>query len=92
MAIVAPEDREITQRDLRSRSAEIMDAVEHGGEFTVTRNGHPIGKLVPMRTSRTVTRDQFAASSANAPLIDAERFRADLDEAIDNAFHDPYDR
>ncbi|MCT2585613.1 type II toxin-antitoxin system Phd/YefM family antitoxin [Actinophytocola gossypii] len=89
---MAVEDREITQRDLRSRSAEIMDAVEHGGEFTVTRNGHPIGRLVPMPARRTVTREQFAASSANAPLVDAERFRADLDEAADNAFRDPYEQ
>ena len=34
---------EITQRDLRSRSREIMDAVEHGHSFTVTRAGHRIG-------------------------------------------------
>jgi len=36
---------EITQRDLRSRSREIMDAVEHGQAFTVTRDGHQIGEL-----------------------------------------------
>ena len=40
---------EITQRDLQSRSREIMDAVEHGQSFTVIRDGHHIGELIPLR-------------------------------------------
>lgn len=83
---------EITQRDLRNKSAEIMDAVEHGQAFVVTRNGNPIGELVPLRRRRTVTREQFAAMSASAPVIDPERFRTDLDTVADSALLDPYDR
>jgi prevent-host-death family protein len=81
---------EITQRDLRSRSGEIMDAVEHGATFIVTRSGTPIGELIPLRRHRTVTREQFTAMSANAPVIDAARFRSDLDAAVDNEARDPY--
>jgi len=83
---------EITQRDLRARSAEIMDAVEHGEKFIVTRSGRPIGELIPLRPRRWVTREQFAETSKNAPAIDVDRFRADLDEAIDWELRDPYDR
>ena len=36
-----------TQRDLRSRSREIMDAVERGESFTVTGDGYQIGELIP---------------------------------------------
>jgi len=43
---------EITQRDLRNRSQEIMDAVERGQAFTVTRDGHRIGELIPLRRRR----------------------------------------
>ena len=43
---------EITQRDLRMRSKEIMDAVERGQAFTVTRDGHSIAELVPLRQRR----------------------------------------
>ena len=46
---------EITQRDLRMRSKEIMDAVERGQAFTVTRDGHRIGELVPLRRSEEHT-------------------------------------
>ena len=45
---------EITQRDLRSRSREIMDAVEHGQSFTVTRDGRHIGELIPLQSTPPV--------------------------------------
>jgi prevent-host-death family protein len=84
---------EITQRDLRSRSKEIMDAVEHGQSFTVTRDGHEIGELIPLRRRRRfVSREEFAAMSRNAPTINLEAFRADQDAAIDNEATSPYDR
>ena len=47
---------EITQRDLRIRSKEIMDAVENGQAFTVTRDGHRIGELIPLRQRRPFRR------------------------------------
>ena len=85
--------KEITQRDLRNRSKEIMDAVQHGQSFTVTRDGHQIGELIPLRRRRRfVTREEFAAMSRNAPSIDLEAFRADQDAAIDQEMSSPYDR
>ncbi|WP_328608147.1 type II toxin-antitoxin system prevent-host-death family antitoxin [Amycolatopsis sp. NBC_00345] len=83
---------EITQRDLRSRSGEIMDAVEHGSTFVVTRSGTPIGELVPLRRRQAVTRAQFAWGSEHAPIIDLERFRADVDADISEEASDPYER
>jgi antitoxin (DNA-binding transcriptional repressor) of toxin-antitoxin stability system len=68
-----------------------MDAVAHGESFIVTRNGAPIGELIPLRRDRLVTREHFAAVSANAPVMDAARFRADVDNALDSGLHDPYD-
>jgi prevent-host-death family protein len=77
---------EITQRDLRTRSKEIMDAVERGQAFTVTRDGHRIGELVPLRQRRQfVSRAEFAAMSHGAAAIDADAFRADQDAAADQA-------
>jgi prevent-host-death family protein len=81
---------EITQRDLRSKSGEIMDAVEHGEAFVVTRNGNPIGELIPLRRRRVVTREQFAAMSEHAAFVDPDRFRADLDAVADTSLQDPY--
>jgi prevent-host-death family protein len=84
---------EITQRDLRSKSREIMDAVEHGQSFTVTRDGHQIGELIPIRRRRRfVSRQEFAAMSHNAPGNDLEPFRADQDAAADHEAGSAYER
>jgi prevent-host-death family protein len=84
---------EITQRDLRNRSREIMDAVERGQAFTVTRDGHRIGELIPLRRRRRfVTREEFAATSRGAPALDLEAFRADQEAALDPLTTDPYER
>ncbi|MCP3804262.1 prevent-host-death protein [Allokutzneria sp. A3M-2-11 16] len=84
---------EITQRDLRSRSKEIMDAVEGGNAFTVTRDGHQIGELIPLRRRRRfVSRAQFASVSRKAAPVDIEAFRLDQEAAIDQDHGDPYER
>lgn len=83
----------VSQRDLRMRSKEIMDAVERGESFTITRDGREIGALVPVRTTeRFVSREAFAAGSLALPHLDPEQFRADLDAAIDPYPDDPFAR
>jgi prevent-host-death family protein len=82
---------EISQRDLRMRSKEIMDAVERGQSFTVTRDGHEIGELVPLRRRRRfVSRAEFAETSRTAPAVDLAAFRADQEAAYDQGLVDPY--
>jgi prevent-host-death family protein len=84
---------ETTQRDLRNRSKEIMDAVQRGQSFTVTRDGPRIGELIPLRRRRRfVSWLEFAAMSRNAPSLDVETFRADQEAAIDHEAASPDDR
>jgi prevent-host-death family protein len=84
---------EVTQRDLRNRSKEIMDAVQQGQSFVVTRDGHRIGELIPLRQRRRfVTRSDFTAMSRNAPAVDLDIFRADQDAAADHDLAGPYER
>jgi prevent-host-death family protein len=84
---------EITQRDLRTRSKEIMDAVEAGQAFTVTRDGHRIGELIPLRQRRRfVPRQEFAAMSRTAATVGLNAFRADQEAAADQGPADPYAR
>jgi antitoxin (DNA-binding transcriptional repressor) of toxin-antitoxin stability system len=84
---------EITQRDPRSGSREITDAVEHGQSLTVIRDGHQIGELVPIRRRRRfVPRQEFASMSRNAPGGDLDGFRADEDATADHEDSDPYAR
>lgn len=76
----------ITQRELRNDSGEIMRRLDHGETFIVTRNGTPVGELTPMRRHRFVSTDAVVAVFRNAPAVDGEKFRADLDDiAIQDA-------
>jgi antitoxin (DNA-binding transcriptional repressor) of toxin-antitoxin stability system len=81
---------EISQRDLRTRSREILDAVEHGESFTVIRDGHRIGELIPLRRRRRfVPRQEFAALSHHAPGLDLDAFRADQETMLDHEAPSP---
>jgi len=76
--------REITQRELRNGSGEIMRALDRGEAFVVTRNGVPVGELVPLRARQFVAADAAVAAFAGAPAVDADRFRADVDAVLDH--------
>lgn len=70
-----------------------MDAVQAGQSFTVTRDGHGIGELIPLRRRRRfVPRGEFAAMSRSAPDISLEAFRADQDITAEQGTDDPYAR
>lgn len=74
--------RRITQRELRNESGRIMRALDKGETFTVTRNGVPVGELIPARPRVFVSVDVVAAAYRRAPRISSPRFRRDVDAAI----------
>jgi antitoxin (DNA-binding transcriptional repressor) of toxin-antitoxin stability system len=71
--------REITQRELRNESGEIMRQLGHGETFVVTRNGTPVGELSPLRRRRFVSADDVVAAFEGAPPVDLRQLRRDLD-------------
>ena len=75
--------REITQRELRNDSGEIMRQLDRGESFVVTRNGVPVGELTPLRRRRFVAAETAVASFRGAPSVDYRQFRADLDAVAD---------
>jgi prevent-host-death family protein len=75
--------RELTQRELRNQSGEIMRALDRGEDFVVTRNGKPVGELRPVRPRQFVPKEALLAAFAGAPKIDYERLRADIDAVVD---------
>jgi prevent-host-death family protein len=75
--------REVTQRELRNDSGEIMRALDRGESFMVTRNGTPVGELIPLQRRRFVPADVVIGAFAGAPRVDASRLRADLDSVLD---------
>ncbi len=75
--------REVTQRELRNESGEIMRALDQGESFVVTRNGVAVGELIPLRQRQFVAADAVLAAFAAAPGIDSARFRTDVDALLD---------
>jgi antitoxin (DNA-binding transcriptional repressor) of toxin-antitoxin stability system len=70
---------EITQRELRNRSGEIMRGLDAGESFVVTRNGVPVGELTPLRRHRFVAAEEAVAMFRAAPPVDLRKMRDDLD-------------
>ncbi len=75
--------RELTQRQLRNESGEVMRALDAGETFLVTRNGVAVGELTPVRRPRFVSRDAALAAFSHAAPIDSGQFRRDIDLLAD---------
>ena len=74
---------EVTQRELRNNSGEIMRGLDEGKTYVVTRNGVPVGELAPLRRHRFVSAEGAVALFAGAPGVDLLRLRDDLDLVAD---------
>lgn len=77
---------EISQRELRNNSGEIMRRLDQGEAFIVTRNGVPVGELVPLRRRRIMNGPALAQAFRDAPHIEYPRLRTDLDRHLDQDF------
>jgi len=57
-----------------------MDRLEAGDSFTITRNGQPVGTLLPLKGPRLlVPTDELFAALSDLPPQDAAQLRADAD-------------
>lgn len=75
---------DITPSELRNDSSRILRRVEQGERFTVLRGNTPTAEVIPAQGRGYQTRGEIAAAVATLPAIDADRFRADLDEFVDS--------
>lgn len=89
MALEQPTDVSIRQfvADLGS----VTRGLRQGRTYTLTLNGEPLARIVPIRRRRPVSKEEVLAIFATAPVLDADELRADLDEAVSQDMHDPYE-
>lgn len=72
--------RTISQAELRNGSAGVMDALEAGDDFVVTRNGVPVGELRPITRKRDLTTEEVKEIFATLPRgSSAAQMRAEAD-------------
>ncbi len=86
MCYSLPMSREISQRELRNESAEVLRAVKNGECITVTSSGVPVAELVPLRRGRFVDAQVALEAFADAPAIELKALRDDLDSIGDPDF------
>jgi prevent-host-death family protein len=85
----------ITQREFRNNSASVMDQVEAGETFHITRNGVEIAELRPLRRGRRLSAEELVARHRRLPRVDYAAMRDEADEFFgteDRIDDDPWDR
>ncbi|MCT2594440.1 PhdYeFM domain-containing protein [Streptomyces sp. N2-109] len=71
----------ITQRELAAQSKAVLDDVEAGTVYRVTRNGNEIAEVRPIEPRRRfVPVAELQRKWQHAPQVDATRMRAEADE------------
>ena len=75
--------REISQRELRNESGQIMRQLQDGATFVVTSNGVPVAELTPLRRRRFISAEAAVTMFRGAPGVDLDHLRADLDRVAD---------
>jgi prevent-host-death family protein len=70
----------ISQREFRNNSAAVMDAVEAGEVYHVTRNGVEIAEVRPVARRRRLTAEELVERHRRLPRVDRDRMRDEADE------------
>ncbi|MFD2464160.1 type II toxin-antitoxin system Phd/YefM family antitoxin [Amycolatopsis samaneae] len=70
----------ITQREFRTNSAAVMDAVEAGETYHVTRNGVEVAELRPIPRRRRLAAEELVERHRRLPAVEAAQMRREADE------------
>jgi prevent-host-death family protein len=76
----------ISQRELRNGSAQVMDRVEAGESFMITRNRVPVARIVPISDTREEFDPRFVRTAeiiealSGLPRINYRTMRHEADE------------
>jgi antitoxin (DNA-binding transcriptional repressor) of toxin-antitoxin stability system len=88
-----PSERAIDDsvRQFVADSGAVTRGLRQGRTYTLTLNGEPLAKMIPIRRRRAVPKEEVLAIFATAPVADADELRADLDKAVSQDLRDPYE-
>lgn len=86
----------ITQREFRNNSAAVMDAVEAGETYHITRNGIEVAELRPLPRRRRLTAEELVGRHRRMPRVDYTEMRREAEELFGTedrvGTDDPWDR
>jgi prevent-host-death family protein len=70
----------ITQREFRNNSAAVMDAVEAGETYHITRNGAEVAELRPLRRRPHLSAEALVERHRSLPRVDYASMRQEAEE------------
>ena len=84
----------ITQREFRNNSASVMDAVEAGEIYHITRNGTEVAELRPLTRRRRLTAQELVDKHRKLPRVEYAELRQEADETFGETerIDDPWER
>lgn len=90
--VLTPENQavDISVRQFVADSGSVTRGLRQGRSYTLTLNGQPLARIVPVRQRLAVPRDEVLTQFAAAPVIDPAELRADVDEAVSQGIRDPF--
>jgi antitoxin (DNA-binding transcriptional repressor) of toxin-antitoxin stability system len=91
MTFPSEQAADVSVRQFVADSGAITRGLRQGRTYTLTLNGEPLAKMIPIRRRRAVPKEEVLAIFATAPVVDADELRADLDEAVSEDLRDPYE-
>lgn len=73
---------EATVRDLRNHGGRVLDRVAAGEMVTITRDGRPVARLVPVTSSR-LSSAALVERFRRLPTVDPQRLRSEIDALVE---------
>jgi antitoxin (DNA-binding transcriptional repressor) of toxin-antitoxin stability system len=91
MTVPGERPTDVSVRQFVADSGAVTRGLRQGHAYTLTLNGEPLARMIPIRRRRAVPKEEVLAIFATAPVINVDELRADLDETASQELHDPYE-
>jgi len=88
MALQGGRPTDVSIRQLVADSGSVTRGLRQGHAYTLTLNGEPLARLIPIRRRQAIVKQEVLAIFATAPAIDADELRSDLDAAVSQELGD----
>jgi antitoxin (DNA-binding transcriptional repressor) of toxin-antitoxin stability system len=82
---------DVSVRQFVADSGSVTRGLREGRAYTLTLNGEPLAKMIPIRRRQAVPKEEALAMFATAPVIDVDELRSDLDAMVTQDLRDPYE-
>jgi antitoxin (DNA-binding transcriptional repressor) of toxin-antitoxin stability system len=81
---------DVSVRQFVADSGSVTRGLRQGHSYTLTLNGEPLARMIPIKRRQAVPKDEVLAIFATAPVIDVDELRSDLDASVAQDLRDPY--